>query len=290
MIAIYERELDSQMGGLTGYVYGALMLLFCGIYVMVYNLGGAPDFAYVLGGLTFILLIAIPLLTMRSIAEERHQKTDQLLYSLPLSMTKIVLGKYFALVTVMAIPLVIMCAYPVLINALTTAGTVPLKASYGALLGFFFLGLALTAIGLFVSSLMDNVALAAGSCFIVLLLMYFLTPLTEYISASASASFIALVLAAIIMGVIFWRPTRHIGFAVTLSLVLIGALCICYWLWQDSFDGLLVTIISPLAVFDKFDSFTYDIFDIRSLVYYVTVAAVFLFLTVQSMERRRWAS
>lgn len=86
MSAIYERELDSQLNGLTGYIYGALMLLFGGIYVMAYNLSGYTQFSYVLYSMEFVMLIAVPLLTMRSIAEERHQRTDQLLYSLPMSM------------------------------------------------------------------------------------------------------------------------------------------------------------------------------------------------------------
>ena len=162
MSAIYERELDSQLNGLTGYVYGALMLLFGGIYVMAYHLEGAADFTYVLYSMTFIYLIGTPLLTMRSIAEERHQKTDQLLYSLPMSMTKIVLGKYLALVTVMLMPIAVLALYPLVVNSLASAGAIPLKAAYGALVGFIFLGMALTAIGLFISSLMENVGLAAG--------------------------------------------------------------------------------------------------------------------------------
>ncbi len=290
MTAIYEKELDSQLNGLTGYVFGALVLLFGGIYVMAIHLEGAIDFTMVLYSLTFIYLIGIPLLTMRSIAEERHQKTDQLLYSLPLSMTKIVLGKYFALVTVLAMPLAVLCLYPPVVSSLVTAGAIPMKAAYGAMLGFLFLGCALTAIGLFISSLMGNVGLAAGACFLVMLLLYFLTPLTTYISSSALASFIAFTVLVLLLGIILWRMTKNSGFALVFSAVLEGALAVCFFLFKSRFSGLFTEVLKQLAVFDKFDSFTYDIFDIRSLVYYVTVAAVFLFLTVQSMERRRWAA
>ena len=290
MSAIYERELDSQLNGLTGYVYGALMLLFAGIYVMVSNLSGSPDFTNVLYSMTFIYLIAIPLLTMRSVAEERHQKTDQLLYSLPLSMTKIVLGKYLALVTVMAIPILVMGLYPLLLNALATAGSISLKSAYGALIGYVFLGMALTAIGLYVSSLMESPALAAGTSFIVLLLVYFLTPLTEYIPSSGPANLAAFALAAAVFALIVWRVTANRTFALALGLVLEGALGACYALWPKAFSGLFAEVAGQLAVFDRFDSFAYDIFDIRSVVYFLSVAAVFLFLTVQAMERRRWAA
>ena len=290
MSAIYERELDSQLNGLTGYIYGALLLLFMGIYVMAYSLEGGPDYAYVLSGLKFILLIAIPLLTMRSIAEERHQKTDQLLYSLPLSMTRIVLGKYFALVTVMAMPFAVMSVYPLVLNGLATAGHMPLKSAYGALAGLFFLGAALTAIGLYISSLMENVGLAAGACFMVLLLLYFLAPLSNYISSSGLASALALGAVILLLGLILWRLTKNGGFALVFALALEAALGVCYALWSSRFGGLFASIVEQLAVFDRFDNFAYDIFDIRAIVYFITVAGVFLFLTVQSMERRRWAA
>ena len=291
MTAIYERELDSQLNGLTGYIYGALMLLFGGIYVMVCHLEqGATDFTYVLYSLTFIYLIGIPLLTMRSVAEERHQKTDQLLYSLPLSMTKIVLGKYFALVTVMAVPLVLLGLYPLLINGLTTSGAIPLKAACGALIGFFFLGMALTAIGLFVSSLMENVGLAAGACFVVMLLLYFLTSLAGYINDAAAASLAGFAVCIALFGLVLWRLTRHGPFALGMTAALEAALGVCYALFRSRFEGLFADVVGQLAVFDRFDSFSYGIFDMRSVVYFLSVAGLFLFLTVQTMERRRWAS
>ena len=289
MTAIYERELDSQLNGLTGYVYGALMLLFAGIYVMVYNLSGSPDFTSVMYSMTFIYLIAIPLLTMRAIAEERHQKTDQLLYSLPLSMAKIVLGKYLALVTVMVMPILLMALYPLVLNALATAGSMSFKSAYGAIAGYILLGLALTAIGLFVSSLMESAALAAGACFILMLLIYFMGPLTEYMPETAGASLAALAVTAGLFGLILWRLTKNGPFAGVVTLALEGALGGCWLAWPDSFRGLFAKVAGQLAVFDKFDNFAYDIFDLRAAVYFLSVAAVFLFLTVQVMERRRWA-
>ncbi len=290
MTAVYERELDSQLNGLTGYVYGAIMLLFAGIYVMAFNLEGSPDFTSVLYSMKWIALITIPLLTMRSVAEERHQKTDQLLYSLPLGMTKIVLGKYLALVTVMAMPLAVMALYPLALNAAATAGHVALRSAYGALIGYFFLGMALTAIGLFISSLMENVGLAAGACFLVMLVLHFLAPLARFISSSGLVSLIAFTVIVLIVGLLFWRVTKNGMFALVLSLVLEGGLGACYALWPDGFSGLFGQVVEQLAVFDRFDNFTYDIFDLRAIVYFLSVTGVFLFLTVQVMERRRWAS
>ena len=290
MTAIYERELDSQLNGLTGYVYGALMLLFAGIYVMVSNLAGSPDFTNVLYSMNFIYLIGIPLLTMRSVAEERHQKTDQLLYSLPLSMTKIVLGKYLALVTVMVMPILVMGLYPLLLNALATAGAISLKSAYSALAGYVLLGMALTAVGLYISSLMDSPALAAGACFIVMLLAYFLSPLAEYIPQSGPASLAAFALAAAVFALILWRATGNRAAALGIGAALEAGLGAWYALAPDMFPGLFADVVQWLAIFDRFDNFAYDIFDVRALVYFASVTAVFLFLTVQAMERRRWAA
>lgn len=290
MTAIYEKELDSQLHGLTGYVYGAIMLLFAGIYIMAFNLEGSPDFTSVLSSMKWIALITIPLLTMRSIAEERHQKTDQLLYSLPLSMTKIVLGKYLALVTVMAMPLAVIALYPLALNATATAGHVALKSAYSALIGFFFLGMALTAIGLFISSLLENAALAAGACFLVMLILHFLSPLARFVSSSPWVSLAALAGFVLIFVLLVKRITQNTFAAVATGAVLGTALVTSYVLWKEQFSGLVGEILEKLAVFDQFDNFTYDIFDLRAVVYFLTVTGVFLFLTVQVMERRRWAA
>ena len=190
MTAIYQRELRSYFHGMTGYVFIAFLLLFAGIYTMFYNLSsGYPNFEYVLQAMTIIFLIAIPILTMRVMAEERRQKTDQLLYTLPVGMTRVVLGKYLAMVTVVAAPCVVMAFYPLL---LSTFGTVSFPTAYGALVGFFLLSAALSAIGLLISSITENQAVAAGLCFGVMLLLYFMTSLSSFVPSSAGASLGAL--------------------------------------------------------------------------------------------------
>lgn len=83
---------------MTGYLFIAFVLLFAGIYTMMYNLSGAyANFEYVLDAISFLYLIAVPVLTMRAVAEEKRQKTDQLLYSLPIRLSGVVLGKYLAM-------------------------------------------------------------------------------------------------------------------------------------------------------------------------------------------------
>ena len=170
MIAVYKKELRTSFTGMAAYVFFAFVLVFAGIYTMLYNLSnGYPNFEYVLQSMSIIFLIAIPILTMRSIAEERRQHTDQLLYALPLGMTRIVLGKYLAILTVVAVPCVIMGFYPLL---LSQYGQVSFATAFGALIGFLLLSAALAAIGLLISALTENQAVAAGLCFVVMMLLY----------------------------------------------------------------------------------------------------------------------
>ena len=105
-----------------------------------------------------ILFLTIPILTMRSIAEDRRQKTDQLLYSLPLSLPKIVLAKYFALLTTAVLPTLVSLLYPLI---LSLYGTVNFGTTYTALLTQALFIALLCAIGMFISSLTESPAIAA---------------------------------------------------------------------------------------------------------------------------------
>lgn len=127
---------------------------------MLYNLQAAvSNFEYVLSFGTIIFVVIVPILTMRVIAEERKQKTDQLLYSLPISTVKVILGKYLALLVIYLIPLAIISIYPLIFAQF---GDVYLPTSYGSLVAIFIMGAALVALGVFISSLTDNQGLAAG--------------------------------------------------------------------------------------------------------------------------------
>ena len=102
MRAIYRRELKSYFHSMIGYVFIAFLVAFTGVYFMAYNLNyGYPYFSYVLSATIFIYLIAIPILTMRSFAEERKNKTDQMLLTAPVSLFQVVMGKYLAMVTIL---------------------------------------------------------------------------------------------------------------------------------------------------------------------------------------------
>lgn len=287
MTAIYQRELRSYFHGMTGYVFIAFLLLFAGIYTMFYNLSsGYPNFEYVLQAMTIIFLIAIPILTMWVIAEERRQKTDQLLYTLPVGMTRVVLGKYLAMVTVVAAPCAVMAFYPLL---LSTFGTVSFTTACGALVGFLLLSAALTAIGLLISSLTENQAVAAGLCFGVILLLYFMSSLSSFVPSSAGASLGALLITVLVIAILVRVFTHSTPAAVITGLVGEGILFVTYLTASDSFAGLFGRVVDGLSVFARFNTFVEGMFDWTAVIYYLSIIAVALFLSVQSMEKRKWS-
>ena len=172
MSAIFKREFKSYYSGMMGWLLTGVMLLFGGLYFTAANLqGGYTNFSIALYSFVIVLLIFIPLLCMRSFAEEKRSKTDQLLLTSPVSITGIVLGKYLALLAMFAVPVAIFSLYPLIMLML---GGVDLVASYAGILGYFFMGAACIAVCMYLSTLTENQIIAALSGFGVLLVSYLL--------------------------------------------------------------------------------------------------------------------
>lgn len=286
MKAIYERELKAYFQGVTGYLFIAFILLFAGIYTMAICLySGYTNFEYALGNMSFIYIVAIPILSMRVISEERKQKTDQLLYALPMSMHKIVLGKYLAMVTVLAIPCGILMIYPLILSAF---GNMNLFTSFASVIAFFLLGAALLAIGMLVSSLTENQVISAALCFLVMLVNYYISTLAGYVSTSASGSFVALTVCAVLVGLFFKLMTKNNIAALTAGILCELPVAGVMIFGSDSLAGLFPKVMENLSLFERFYTFINGTCDITAYVYFLTVIAVFVYFTVQSLERRRW--
>lgn len=134
MTAVLKHELSNYFHSMTAYIFGAFLLAFVGIGAMIYNIQQAvANFEYVLSFVSLVFVVIIPVLTMRVIAEERKQKTDQLLYSLPITTTQVVVGKYLALLVIYVIPLCVVAVYPLIF---AQYGEVYLMTSYGSIGAF----------------------------------------------------------------------------------------------------------------------------------------------------------
>ena len=288
MLAIYERELKSYFHSMTGCVFIAFLVMFTGIYFMAYNLNaGYPYFSYTLSGSLIVFLVGIPLLTMRSFSEERKTKTDQLLLTAPVSLTKVVLGKYFAMVTVLAVPNVIFCLFPLLIKL---QGTAYLLVDYSSIAVFFLLGCVYLAIGMFMSSLTESQIIAFISTFGILLLLYLWDGILSFLPSSALSGMIGILLILTLIVVYIYHMTKNWMLAVGIEAVGIAAALIVYFVKSSLYENLLTKLLGRLALADVFMNISSsNIVDVSGLLLYVSILIIFVFLTIQTIQKRRWS-
>lgn len=287
MKAIFKRELNSLFNNMTGYIFTAFSLFIIGIYVMYYCLkNGYPYFEYVVSNIEFFYLMTIPVLTMKVIAEEKKQHTDRLLYSLPLSMTQIVTGKFLAMAAVLLLPVIELLLLPPVLNIY---GDIALGTAYSSILAYYMLGLTLTSIGLFISSLTDNQLAAAAITFVIVLICYLMTGLSSYIPGDSFSSYIAFAVIIILAGIVIWLMTKSIPVSLSIAGITEAVLLTLYLIKNTAFEGLIHKVISSISPFDKTENFFYGIFDLTGVIYFISVTVLFVFLTIQSMEKRRWS-
>lgn len=288
MLAIYKRELKSYFHSMTGCVFIAFLVMFTGIYFMAYNLNaGYPYFSYTLSGSLIVFLVGIPLLTMRSFSEERKTKTDQLLLTAPVSLTKVVLGKYFAMVTVLAVPNVIFCLFPLLIKL---QGTAYLLVDYSSIAVFFLLGCVYLAIGMFMSSLTESQIIAFISTFGILLLLYLWDGILSFLPGSALSGMIGILLILTLIVVYIYHMTKNWMLAAGIEAVGIAAALIVYFVKSSLYENLLTKLLGRLALADVFMNISSsNIVDVSGLLLYVSILIIFVFLTIQTIQKRRWS-
>ena len=236
MKAIFKREFLSYIHSVVGFLFMAVTVFFFGLYAAVYNLSsGYPYVSYTLSTILFLFLLSIPILSMRILADERKQKTDQLILTAPISVGKIVVGKYLAMAAVFLIPVAGICVFPLFLQ---TFGTVPLAESYAAILAFTLYGLTCMAVGIFVSSLTESQVIAAVLSFAILFLTYMMQGIESLISQSGN---------------------------------------------------FVTKILSAFDFQTRFSSMVNGILDLTSIVYFVSVIVLLLFLTTQSIQKRRYS-
>ena len=262
--------------------------MFTGIYFMAYNLNaGYPYFSYTLSGSLIVFLVGIPLLTMRSFSEERKTKTDQLLLTAPVSLTKVVLGKYFAMVTVLAVPNVIFCLFPLLIKL---QGTAYLLVDYSSIAVFFLLGCVYLAIGMFMSSLTESQIIAFISTFGILLLLYLWDGILSFLPSSALSGMIGILLILTLIVVYIYHMTKNWMLAAGIEAVGIAAALIVYFVKSSLYENLLTKLLGRLALADVFMNISSsNIVDVSGLLLYVSILIIFVFLTIQTIQKRRWS-
>lgn len=234
MLAIYKREMRAYFTSMIGCVFLAFFVAVGSLYFIISNLlSGYTYFSYSIASITLFLIFGIPMLTMRCFAEEKKNKTEQLFMTAPISLTEVVLGKYFAMVTIFVIPNLLYCTFPLIIKSL---GTSHLLVDYSTILAFTLMGCVFIAIGMYISTMTESQVIAIIISFLVFYVVY------------------------------MWES-----------------------LWS------LVPFPEVSELFSKFSLMAvlknfayYDIFDVTGLIAYISVIGVFVFLTVQALQKRRW--
>lgn len=236
MTAIWKREFQSLFYSVIGWLFVAALLFFMSVYFAAYNLMYlSPSIASAMASAAMICIIAVPILTMRVLAEERKQKTDQLILTAPVSVWKIVVGKYLALLSAFSIPMLVVCTYPLILSRF---GDVRFGECYAAIAGFYLFGAACIAVGVFISSITENQVIAAVLTFAILLVSYLMGGITSLISS----------------------------------------------------QGNIVTdILNQFDFYEKFISFLQGTFSVTNVIYFASVIFLFLFLTTQSIQKRRFS-
>lgn len=295
MLAVYKKELRTYFTSMIGWVFIAFMLVLVGLYFMVNNLfNGLTNFSYVFQGVQmFFVLLLVPVLTMRIVAEENRQKTDQLLYTSPVSITKIILGKYMALLTLFGISMLIVCLYPLILSGLveevaTGTESVDFAIAYGSILGFFLLGAAYIAIGMFISSLSESQVIAAVASGVIMIFTYLMTSLASLLPSDHTFVFwfFAVLVALLSFCLNLWI---HNGWlAALVGIIAEAGLTAAFIFKTEAFDGLLGNVLSSISIVDRYTNFTLGIFDVSALIYYVSVSFLFVFITIQRIRKQRW--
>lgn len=234
MFAIYKRELKSYFTSVIACLFIAVTTLISGIFFVYYNLINGLSDMYSVYQCLFIFVFTVPILTMKVIADDRRQKTDQLILTSPVSVGKIVVGKFAALMTIFMIPILVMCLYPIILSSF---GEIAFKTAYTNIFGLVLYGMAFIAIGVFISSITESQVISAILSIVALLLGYLMSSLTSMISTEGN---------------------------------------------------LITTVLSCFDLYTPVQNFLNGVIRLSDVVYYVSITVLFLFMTCQSIQKRRW--
>ncbi len=288
MLAIYKREVKSYFISMIGYAFVAFLLLVIGFVYSSININGkSPFIGYALqqAYVSVVFMLLVPVVTMRVLADEHRTKTDQLLFTSPVSITKIVLAKYFGTLTLFAIPMVWICIYPIM---LTSFGTVPLPMSYVSILGFVLLGMAYFAIGIVVSASTENQIISAVVTFAVLILSFSMQYLVDITPTTAVFSFICFLVLAALVALIYYGFAKNLIAAGILGLVLEAVVVILYLVKSSLFEGLIAKLMLVLCLNSHYDNFINGYFEVDAILYYLSVVVLCLVIAVQMLQKRKW--
>lgn len=286
MKTILSRELKAYFNSPIGYVFLTFYLFIFGFYFSGININQSNgDYSLVFNYLVSLLLFTIPLVTMRLLSEEKKNKTDQLLLTAPISVKDIVLGKYLAAVLLFLLTLIITLIHPII---LTLLGDVPWPTVISTYVGYFLLGSTLIAISLFISSLTENQIISAIASIGVFLLLLLIDALATLIPPQRFSSLIFVFVLIVFIALYIYASIKDVYISLIIGFICAIATVLTYNFYGYLFDGLCTKALQWLSLFSRYNNFGDGLFDIGAIVYYLSFIFIFLFLTNQAIEKRRW--
>ncbi len=286
MLAIYKKEMRAYFNSIIGWLFIAFFLAFTGIYFFLENLFyGYTHFGYSLYSVGLIFILLVPMITMRIIAEENKQKTDQLLLTSPVSVEKIVLGKFFAVTSVFGVVMLITCLYPLIMSLY---GEINFIMNYAAIAGFFLMGCAYLALGTFISAVTDSQAFAAVLTFIVVLVTYLMDGIATLFATDARTAWLVFAFLLFLVTVMTWMMMKSKPVTAAFFVISEGALAYVYFFQPLLLEGSITKVFAWFSVETRYADFVNGILNVADVVYYITFVVLFVFLTVQAIKKRRW--
>ncbi|MDR0272400.1 MAG: ABC transporter permease [Clostridiales bacterium] len=286
MLPVYKKEMRTYFTQMPGYIFLAFFLLLIGIFFTLVNVRGADgNFQHVLSNVIIFFFILMPVLTMRIFSEEARQKTDQLLFTSPLSITGIVLGKFFAALTLFLIGVAVTAVMPFLLR---NYGELPVNQIVGTYIGFCLFGMACIAIGVFISVLTENQIIAAVGTMAAIFIMFLIDAIAASMPTTTIASFVFVIFVIFAVTSVFYNSTRKISAAVIVGVIAVVIAGGLYFFNNLIFDGIIVRTLLWFSIYSRFSSFTRGILRVSDIAYYISFAALFIYFTVNVIEKRRW--
>ncbi|MBQ2798896.1 MAG: ABC transporter permease [Ruminiclostridium sp.] len=234
MLAIFKRELKAYFTSPLGYVFLAIFYAFSGVFFWIFSLEmGTTDLSTAFLLMFIVLMVFVPLLTMRLLSEDKKQKTDQLTLTAPISLFSIVMGKFLAAYAIFAAGVAVMPVYGFVMSSFAKVSWLPI---WGNTLGLLLLGGIFVSGGLFISALTENQMIAAIGSFFINLMVLLLDTLIGMVPS-----------------------------------------------------GIVKTILGSISVYSRYAEITNGIFSLSSVIFFLSVTFIFLFLTVRVLEKKRWA-
>ncbi|MCD8089265.1 MAG: ABC transporter permease [Clostridiales bacterium] len=287
MTAIYKKELRTYFNTITGYIFLGFFVAITGIYFMINNMStGSLNYADTLAGSLMLFWILIPVLTMRLFAEEARQKTDQLLFTSPVGIWGVVLGKFFAAVSLFVTGVLITGIFPFVLSRF---GTIAVGETINVMFGYVIMGCALISVGIFISALTDNQIVAAVATFAALFVLFMIDSFTAEMPITASASLVFVAALIIIFAFILYSSGKNVLLSVIFAVIAIACEVGIYFLNPSVYDGLISKFFGWFSMITRFENFYAGVFSLADTVYYISFAFVFVYLTVNIIEKRRWS-